>query len=101
MVALHPQQGPHPGQELGLVERFAQEVIRSRLEPLDLVFGLARRDHDDGQVGGGRVGPEPAADLVAVHARHENVEEDEVRSLLLDQREGFRPRRGRYHDVTV
>ena len=43
---------------------------------------LAGGDHDDRQVGGGGIGPQPPAHLVAVHPRHEDVEQDEVGPLL-------------------
>ena len=50
LVALDPRQGGHPRQQLALVDRLGEEVVRSRLERLDLLLFAARRDHHDGQV---------------------------------------------------
>ncbi len=91
VVALDPRQRRHPGQQLALVERLGDEVVGSRLEGAEPLFASAGRDHHDRKEFGRRVGPDPAADLVAVHLRHQDVEQDEVDVLGLEQRERFRP----------
>ena len=46
VVLLHPEQRLHPGQQLGLVERFDHEVVGAGFEGLELLGRSAGRDHD-------------------------------------------------------
>ena len=78
LVALDPGQGRHPGQQLALVDRLGQEVVGAGLQGLHLLLVAARGDHHDRQVGGVGLLADPAAHLVAVHAGHHDVQEDEV-----------------------
>ena len=82
--------------ELDRLEGLADEVVGARLEGLgDLLVGLERREHDDGQVARLGARAQDAQDLVAVGRRHHEVEQDERRLHLLDllERLGARPDR--------
>ena len=71
------QQRPDPGQQLGEPERLADVVVGARVEADDEVDLVgARGEHEDGEVGD--VGPQPAADLEAVHAGQAEVEHEQV-----------------------
>ena len=70
------------GQEFAAVERLGDEIVGPGLQAPDAVLRfLQGGDHDDRDDGGGLVGPEAAADLVAVDLRQHDVEEDQVRML--------------------
>ena len=82
VVPLDPRQRGDPGQQLAAVDRLGQEVVGPRLEGLDLLLVAAGGDHHDRQERRGRVRADPPAHLVAVHARHHDVEQDEVDAAL-------------------
>ena len=44
-------------------------------------------DHDDRHVAGTRLGLEPQQQLVAIHLRHDEVEQDDVERLAREQLE--------------
>jgi hypothetical protein len=101
VVALDAQQRPHPGQQLGLVEGLGHEVVGAGLDGQDPLLVAAGGDHDHGQERGGRVLAQPAADLVAVHLRHDDVEQDQVRAALGGQGQRLRARPGAEHPVAA
>ena len=78
VVALHPRERGDPGEQLALVERLADEVVGARLDRADLLLVAARRDHHHRQELEARGAADPAAHLVAVHARHQDVEQHQV-----------------------
>ncbi len=87
---LDPEQRAHSRDQLGHVDRLGEEIVRSRLEPLDtLAGGVERRHHDHGQDAVLRVGSDPPAHLVAVHAGHHDVEQHEIGPLRLYPLEPF------------
>jgi hypothetical protein len=82
---LDPEQRLDAGQELGLVDGLAQEVVGARLDPLHtLLGGIERRHHDDRQHRRCGVLPDLAADVVAAHPRHHDVEQHDPRPVFLD-----------------
>jgi len=55
-------------------------IDRAELKPLGLILGFGpsgQKDHRNGR--SLRIGLEPRADLVAIHLRHRDIEQDEVR----------------------
>jgi len=84
------KRGMHARDEFQGVERLDDVVVRSRSQPDDLVRRQAlRRQHDDGEARGERIGAQPATQLNAVDARHHHVEQYEVRHALADDLQGF------------
>ena len=77
------QHGPDARHELEVVEGFGDVVVCAELEALDLVDGIVTRgEHDDGDVG---EGADLAQHLEAVDVRQADVEQDDVRVLVLDE----------------
>jgi len=71
-----PQHRLDPCRQLARAERLGHVVVTAQLEaddPVDLV--VARRQEHDRDA---RVAPERAADVGAVHLRHQDVEHDQV-----------------------
>ena len=90
VVALDPEQRPHAGEQLVVVEGLRDEVVGTGLDRLRLLLADARRDHDHRQHGGVVVRAEVGADGIAVEAGHHHVEEDQVG--LLPPRRARAPR---------
>jgi hypothetical protein len=68
------------------VDRLGQVVVRAELEGLNDVGALrARGDHDDRKLGLGTCAPQLAEHLEPAHARHLDVEQDEVVRIVRDQ----------------
>src|SRR5207253_8016535 len=79
-------------EEGDVVDRLRQEVVGAGLEAAQPVGDIGqRRHHDDGNVGGLRVGLQPATDLETVHLRHHDVEQDEIGQLGGGDRQRARP----------
>jgi hypothetical protein len=95
VVALDAQQRAHAGEQLGLIERLGDEVVRPRLDGGELLLLAARRDHHHGQELRRGVGAQRAADRVAVHLGHDDVEQHEVDRLRRHALERLLPRAGR------
>jgi hypothetical protein len=95
VVALDPDERTDPQQQLLLVERLRHEVVGAGADPVDPGLAAVRGDHHDGDERGCVVLADAAADLVAVHPCHLDVEQDEVGQLPGDefQRLGARRRR--------
>src|SRR5204863_1312201 len=73
--------GLYPGQQFTNRKRLGDVVVRSQFEADYLVYLLsARGQHDDGN--GSPLGLELLADIQAAHARHHDVEYDQVRFLF-------------------
>ncbi len=99
---LDPEQRAHPGQELGLVDRLGEEVVRARLDALHPLGGRVQRgDHDHGQEARRLVGPQPPAHLVAAHLGHHHVEQHQIRPVLPDALQGLPPGGRGADDVAV
>jgi hypothetical protein len=77
-----PHDRANPGQQLLLAERLRHVVVGARVERLHLgqLVRLARQDDDRGLAGS----PDLAADVHPVAAGHRQVQEHEVRALLLE-----------------
>jgi hypothetical protein len=101
VVLLDPRQRRHAREQLALVEGFGDEVVGARLEGGQSLFGSAGGDHHDGQEFRCGSGAYPAADLVAVHLRHQNVEQHDVDVLGLQQRQCFSTRCRRHDPVAA
>jgi hypothetical protein len=101
VVALDADQGPHPGHQFRLVEGLGHEVVGAGLDRPDLLLVATGGDHDHGQERRGRVLPQPAAHLVAVHLGHDDVEQDQVGVELPDEPQRLRPGAGRVHPVAT
>ena len=88
------QDGVHPRHQLPEVEGLGHVAGGAELQAEDDVeLGVDGTDHDDGDRGDG---PHATADLDPVHAREEEVEQDDVGSVLaeLAERVGAVGRRG-------
>ncbi len=84
MVFLETEKRAHAGEQLELIERLGDEVVRARLESLHALLIAARGDHHDRQESRRRIVAQPAAHVVAVEVGHQDVEQHEVRVLPLD-----------------
>src|SRR3954447_21723814 len=83
---------PHPRNQLEGVERFDDVVVGTGGESDHLVHRQAlRRQHDDGQARGERIGAQPPGQLDPVDARHHHVDQREVRQLPADDFQGLLP----------
>src|SRR5208337_2993984 len=72
-----------PRQHYGRARRLGDVVLRAELEPLLLVDLLRfRRQEDHGNARGAGIFLESSAGLVAAHAGHHDIEEDEVGRVL-------------------
>ena len=70
------QQGAHARRELPRAERLGEVVVGAELEPAhEVLLRVPGGQHDDRHVG---LGAQPAADVLAGHARQAEVEDDEV-----------------------
>jgi len=75
-----PQHGFHARDQLARAERLDQVIVAAELQAGHLVvYGLLRGEEDDGH--GGDLA-DASARLQAVHARHDYVEDDQVRAML-------------------
>lgn len=81
-LALPGQRPLDAGHQLALVHRLGQHVVRPVLEQLHPVLdGGERGHHDHRDEPRGLALAEPAADREAVHDRHHDVQEDQVRRV--------------------
>ena len=87
VVPLDPSQRRHSGQQLALVERFADEVVGSSLDSPRLLVVSARGDHDDRKKRRTRLAADPSAHLVAVDAGHHDVQEHQIDIRRMQQLE--------------
>ena len=80
---LHLQQRRRPHAQLGLVDRFGDEVVRARFDRVQPVLpGLERRHHDDGHVAARGILPDAAAHIEAIEPWHDDVEQNEIDAEL-------------------
>ena len=76
---LQPDEALHPGDQRNVVDRLGEEVVGAGFEPGHPVRRLVEGgDDDDRDMGGARIGLQAPAGLEAVHARHHDVEKDDV-----------------------
>ena len=81
VVGAAPEQGPHPGQQLGQPEGLGDVVVGTRVEPdhrVDLV-GARGEDEDRDRPA---VGADPPADLQPVDVRQPQVQDHQVGALV-------------------
>ena len=79
---LQPHQRAHAGEQRDVVDRLGEEIVGSGFEAAQPVGDVAERGHhDDRDIGGARVGLQPAAHLEPVHPRHHHIEQDDVGQL--------------------
>ena len=76
VVPLDPEQRPHSREQLVVVERLGNEVVRPGLDRFRLLGTDARRDHDHRQDCRFLVFAQLLADRVTVHPGHDDVEQD-------------------------
>jgi hypothetical protein len=78
-----PEHRAHAGRQLARREGLRDVVVCAQLEADDPIRLLAAGgQHDDRQA---RARPDPAAELEAVHAGKHQVEDDEVRRVVLEE----------------
>ena len=96
------QMRAHPGADLVNVERLADVIGGAQVETLDLLLYSAHHGHkDDRNAVAHRRSLDPATDFVAIHLRHDDVEQDQIgRRRSQRQVEGFGPA-GRHFDAIV
>ncbi len=93
---LEPGQRTDPRDQRDLVDRLGQEIVGAGFEAAHAVRRLVERgDEDDRQVRGRELALQQAANLEAVHARHHDVEQDDVAKPLLADRDRVRRRSSR------
>ena len=91
-----------PRQRHGKIDRLGHVVVRAQSKRLDDVGALrSGRHHDHGKLGVGAVGANPAQDLESAHARHLDVQQDEIECQGLDERQRFRAIRRHADDVAT
>jgi len=74
-VELHP----HPGDQLAREKRLGHKICSPQLDPLDPLRNLRKtRDQENGDVAAFRARLELLQNLKSIHARHLDVQEDEV-----------------------
>ena len=79
---LDAQERAHAREQLVLADRLGEEVVGAGVETLGaLLSRVERGDEDDRQHRMRRIGADRRAHLVAAHAGHHHVEEDEVGAL--------------------
>ena len=75
--ALDPEMRVDARDDLFRLDRLRDEIHRARFEPPHALFRVGERGHEDhGGVAGLRVGFETPACLIAVDARHDDIEQD-------------------------
>ena len=90
----------HPREHFLRVERLSDVIHRADLEPAHLVHGIVKRGQEQhGGLAPACVGLEPAARLVAVHAGHVHVQEDDVRLHVRQPRQRAVATGGKEHLV--
>ena len=89
---LRPQQRAEPGEQQAIIDRLGQEVVRPRLQPAH-ALGLVGQggDHHDRHMGRARLRLQAPADLIAIHARHHDVEQDHIRHPARHDGQRLRP----------
>ena len=79
---LQAERRPDAGDQLHAFDRLGHEVVGAGFQSAHPILGLIEGgDHDHRQQPAARTRLYPAADLIAVHARHLDVEKDEVGRL--------------------
>ena len=74
-----PQEAADPCEERDIVDRLGEKIVRARFQTADPVLALVqRRDHDHGNMAGVPVGLEPGTGFIPIHARHHDVEQDQI-----------------------
>ena len=87
---LEAHEAAHAREQRRVVDRLREKIVRARVEARHAVGRLVeRRDHHDGNMRGLGIGLDAAADFEAVHARHHDVEQHDIRRVLLDLGERF------------
>jgi hypothetical protein len=72
------------------VDRFGDVVVRAQAKRLDDAGPVASSGHhDDGKLGPGAMDAKPAQCLEAAHARHLDIQQNEIVQILIDTLERF------------
>ena len=102
MQCFDAQQRTHAREQLRLIDRLRQKVVRAGLDAVDaLLVRIERRDHDDGQKGSRGIGANPLAHFITGQTRHHHVQQHDVRYFGGHLRERFFAVRGRRHCVAL
>src|SRR5580693_1713600 len=81
---LEPNQRANAGDQRDLVDRLGQEIVSAGFETAHAIgWSVERRQENNRQMSGVRRGSKPSANLETVHARHLDVEKNDVASALL------------------
>jgi hypothetical protein len=100
--ALDPEQRPHAGEQLRLVDRLREEIVGAGLDALHALLGGIEGGHHDHRQHRGRLRlAELLAHLVARHPRHHDVEQHEVGTLGFHLLERLLPGRRRHHGIAL
>ena len=90
----------HTSLENRRIHRFGDVICGAQLETVFLIRGLVhRRQEDDRHIFGRFIFLQSAADLVAVHLRHHDVEQDQVGCLFFGDLQRHGPAGRRLDDV--
>ena len=77
--SLDAQQRSHPSKKFGLVDWLRKEIVGAGFQPFyAFVLRFQRGHHDDGERRELRVLANRAANFVAVHVRHHDIEQNKV-----------------------
>ena len=83
------QEGFHQGKQVGGLERLRHIGIRAYTQALDLILhSYLGRDQDNGDVAQLEVSLDRLAQVVAAHARHDDIAQDEVGNFILHALQG-------------
>jgi hypothetical protein len=86
------QQVAHPQPQFGAIDRLGQELLSAGIESVKEGARVGTcGHHDDGDVQGGRIRLEDLRNLIAVHAGHHDVEQDQIREVEPDRGQRFVP----------
>src|SRR5258706_16067554 len=79
-------------EQLAFLVRFAEIVVDPELDGArSMLFTDPRRDHHDRNMLEARIVTNVSGNFIAVHPRHFNVEQYDVRQMFLQQRHGVHP----------
>ncbi len=76
-------------EQLRFLIRLAQVVVDAQLDSAGtMLLAHARRDHDDRHIGEARIVAHVTGHFVTIHARHLDVEQDDVGDVVLQEADG-------------
>ena len=95
---LQPRQAAHAREKLQVAHRLGQEIVGSGLQALHAIAPkIKRRDENDRQMTRQRIALQGAADVVAAHPGHHDIQEDKVDRFRTADRDGVRAASCQHH----